>query len=90
MAEYRLLPVSEEDYEALGIGPDTVVESFVNDRRELVIRAVSEEDLLDYVCGGDCEGCPLNERDCDGHCFACPCSAEGEQAVGVCCRGEFL
>ena len=37
----------------------------------LTIRVLQEAD--DFVCGGNCDTCPLNEVDCDGDCEDCPC-----------------
>ena len=75
MAEFMFLPIPTEDYDALGIGPDTILETHVTDDGVLVVRAVTDADLEEFVCDGDCESCPVAQTDCDGECFACPCYA---------------
>ena len=62
MAEYLLLPVSLEDAEAAGITENAVIESFVNEKGEIVIRALT--DTGDYVCGQYCEACIFDEESC--------------------------
>lgn len=48
------------------------------DGKKLVIESTEEPE--DFVCGGDCESCPLNQTDCDGNCEECPCFAVCEDA----------
>ena len=75
MAEFKFLPIPAEEYDALGIGPDTVLETHVTDDGTLIVRAVTAADLEEFVCDGDCESCPVAQTDCDGECFSCPCYA---------------
>ena len=75
MAEFKLLPIPTEDYDVLGIGPNSIIETSVNESRALVIRAINPEDTEDFACDGNCESCPVSETDCDGDCQGCPCYA---------------
>ena len=63
MAEYVLIPVTCEDAEAAGITEHAVIESFINERGEIIIRTLSEAD--DYVCGYDCESCIFDKENCE-------------------------
>jgi hypothetical protein len=85
MAKYKYVPVLLEDYEALDVGADDVVESFAAEDGSLVIRAV--RDFGDFVCSGGCEECPVGEASCHADCFRCPCLA----GSGFCrCGGKRL
>lgn len=75
MVDFKFIPVPTEDYDALGIGPDTVIQTSINDNGDLVVHVVTGEELEEFVCDGDCDGCPLAEADCDGECLSCPCYA---------------
>ncbi|MDR0851748.1 MAG: hypothetical protein LBN36_04585 [Clostridiales Family XIII bacterium] len=44
MAEHILISVPKEDFDTLGITEDTIVEMFVNDNNEFVIRRVDDPD----------------------------------------------
>jgi hypothetical protein len=71
MAEFRLLPVSAEDYDALNLGADKIIESYVSDEGSLVIRAIDAPE--NYICDGDCAGCPLCDAGCGLNCPSCSC-----------------
>ena len=73
MAKFKLLPIPAEDYDALGINSDTVLETYITDDGALIIRKVTDEILEELICDGDCDCCPVAEYDCDGVCFSCPC-----------------
>jgi hypothetical protein len=75
MAEFMLIPIPAEDYNALGITPNSILQTYVTPDGTLQIRAVSPGELEEFVCGGDCESCPVAVTDCDGECFACLCYA---------------
>ena len=62
MTEFKQISIPAEDYDALGIGSDTVLETYVTDDGALVIRVVTDEDLDSLICGDDCEGCPIREE----------------------------
>ena len=77
--EYVALGIPKEALLAIGAKKDkdgNVAEDTVygieaeNDK--LIIRVLQEAE--EFVCGGNCENCPLNEVDCDGDCEDCPCS----------------
>lgn len=34
---------------------------------------IANEETDDYICGGDCENCPVSSMDCSGDCEVCPC-----------------
>ena len=60
MENFKLIPIPAEDYDALGINPDSVLETSVIDGNTLVVRVVSDEDMKDLICDNDCEFCPLD------------------------------
>ena len=89
MAEFKFLPIPAEDYDALGISSDTILETRITDDGVLIIRPVTDDDLDEFICSGDCNSCPVAHTDCDGDCFCCPCYAccddsDYEQPRGVC------
>ena len=75
MAQFKFLPIPAEEYDALGIGPNTILETSITDEGVLMVRSVSDEDLEAFACDGDCDSCPVAETDCDGYCLSCPCYA---------------
>ena len=75
MAEFKFLAIPAEDYDALGITADTLLQTGVNEHGDLVIHAVTGGELVEFVCDGVCEDCPAAGTDCDGDCLSCPCYA---------------
>lgn len=75
MAQFKFLPIPAEEYDALGIGPNTLLETSITDEGALMVRSVTGEDLEAFACDGDCDSCPVADTDCDGYCLACPCYA---------------
>ena len=75
MAKFKFLPIPAEDYAILGIDSGTILETSVTDDGALIVRKVIDEDLEEFVCDGNCDGCPVANTDCDGECFSCPCYA---------------
>ena len=75
MAQFKFLPIPAEDYDALGIGPDTVLETQLTGDGALIVRTVTPADMEEFVCDGICDACPVADTDCDGECFSCPCYA---------------
>lgn len=75
MAKFKLLPIPAQDYDALGITVDTVIETRITDDGLLVVRTVFDDDLDRFVCDGDCDDCPIDGSDCDRECSDCPCHA---------------
>jgi hypothetical protein len=73
MANYVLVPVDAEDYEAAGIGADSVIESYVQEDGALVIRTLDPDDLDNFTCDGKCCECPISGLGCGSDCFSCPC-----------------
>lgn len=59
MAEFKLLPIPAEEYDALGITPHSVVETNITDNGALIIRIINSDDFNDLICNNDCESCPL-------------------------------
>jgi hypothetical protein len=80
MAEYKFIPVPAEDFDALGININTVIQTYITEDGALVIRPVKEEDMEEFICDGDCSECPVSRTDCDGDCFSCPCYANCEDS----------
>ena len=89
MAQFRFIPIPAEDYEALGVSADRILQTYFTEDGALMIRAVDEDELADYVCGGDCEKCPLSDDVCDGDCESCPCYINGEDDEHGCRREMF-
>ncbi|MCL2213248.1 MAG: hypothetical protein FWB93_05415 [Oscillospiraceae bacterium] len=58
---FKLLPIPSEDYDALGITPNSTVETYIDHNGALVIRVVSNENLEDFECNGKCDCCPMQE-----------------------------
>ena len=90
MAKFKFIPVPAEEYDALGITENTIIETYINESGALVVKAITVED--GFVCDGNCKECPVNETDCDGECFNCPCFGkceDGETSMpsGVCKSG---
>jgi|GEM_PF-495796 len=75
MAEFKFLPIPAEEYDALGIGPDTVLETHVTEDGTLIVHALNTEDLGEIICDDMCASCPLVYVDCDEQCRSCPCFA---------------
>jgi len=75
MESIRFLPIPADDYDALGIGANTVLQTHLTEDGALIIRAVGGDELESFACDGDCDGCPVSETECGGDCFSCPCYA---------------
>ena len=75
MAQFKLLSIPIEDYDALGITENAVIETQITDGGMLIIRPVFDDDLDQFTCDGDCEDCPIADSDCDNECLGCPCYA---------------
>ncbi len=67
---FVMIPVPLEALEDSGIDIGDLVQFTVSDGR-ITMEAVV--DLEDFVCGGDCESCPVNMTECDDDCGHCPC-----------------
>lgn len=76
-SEYMLLSVPIEMLEEAGIGQESMVQISAGKGR-IIIDTV--QDTSDFVCGSDCESCPVNEMECDGDCENCPCFDECDDA----------
>ena len=74
--QYASLSVPVEALEDAGISSGSLLE-ITAEENKLIIRAVT--DMLDFVCDGDCENCPVNSTDCDGDCENCPCKDHCEE-----------
>ncbi len=74
--QYAFLSVPVEALEDAGISSGSLLE-ITAEENKLIIRAVT--DMLDFVCDGDCENCPVNSTDCDGDCENCPCKDHCEE-----------
>ena len=75
--EFALISVPTELLYDAGICEGKLLQMSVADGK-LVIEPIN--DLSDFVCGGDCENCPINEIDCDGDCENCPCADECDES----------
>ena len=74
--QYAFLSVPVEALEDAGISGGSLLE-ITAEENKLIIRTVT--DMLDFVCDGDCENCPVNSTDCDGDCENCPCEDHCER-----------
>jgi len=90
MAQFKLMPIPIEDYHALGITGNTVIETRITDDGMLIICPVLDDDLDQFTCDGDCEECPLADSDCDGDCLGCPCYICCDESNFIKKKGENL
>lgn len=72
-----LLSVPLEVLAEAGIMTEGVLEMYADGNRLIVQNA---DVPSDFVCDGDCEGCPMSEIDCTGDCKSCPCFEDCEDA----------
>ena len=70
MSKFKSIPIPVEDYEAWGALSDSVIQSYLNERGDLVLHIVTDEDMEEFICDGGCESCPLRDTACDGECLA--------------------
>lgn len=66
-----LLAVPAEMLLEAGVFENDSIQMYVEGRR-LIIEKLDDTD--NFICDGECAGCPFNETDCDGECESCPCS----------------
>jgi hypothetical protein len=62
MSEFMLLPIPAGDYNALGITPNSILQTYVTPDGTLQIRAVTQGELEEFICGSDCESCPVAQE----------------------------
>ena len=74
--EFVLISVPKEALEDAGIVDGSVLQIYA-DGNNLVIEKLI--DTGEIVCDGDCDNCPVNETESDGHCSACPCYKNCEE-----------
>ena len=67
---FLMIPVPLDDAIDSGIDLDGVIQTSAVDGK-IIIENVDEAE--DFVCGQDCESCPLFEPDCNEDCEDCPC-----------------
>lgn len=75
--EMALLSVPLEALNEAGILTDGILEMYADGNRLVIQNA---DDPGGFVCGGDCESCPISEIDCTGNCESCPCQADCDDA----------
>lgn len=75
--KFALISVPTDLLSEAGIHEGKLLQMSVADGK-LIIEPVN--DLSDFVCGGDCESCPIGETDCDGDCENCPCADECDES----------
>jgi len=73
MDQIKFLPIPAEEYDALEIGPDTVLETHMTQEGVLIVRALNDADMEGIICDRMCASCPVARYDCDEHCASCPC-----------------
>ena len=69
MMKYKMIPIPLEYLLELGLGEFDTLQIYVRDGA-IVLRRVEE---TEFVCGGDCEDCPIAGHRCNRHCDTCPC-----------------
>ena len=67
--EFVLINVSKEVLEDAGIVDGSVLQIYADGNRL----------VIEVVCDGDCDNCPVNETECDGNCEECPCYKNCEE-----------
>jgi len=88
MAEFKHIPIPSEEYDALGMSEDSVLQTGINGNGDLVVHVVTDDDMEEFVCDGDCGSCPLRDIDCDGECLSCPCYASCDDSDYVTSGGR--
>ena len=74
---FALLPVPLDDLIVSGIDLDGIIQTSAGEGRIMIENAA---DMTDFICDGDCEGCPVSEIDCNEECESCPCFASCDEA----------
>lgn len=74
--KFVLLSVAADTLSEAGIDEGGILEIYAEKGR-IIIQAADTEN---FVCGDDCESCPMSETDCDGECADCPCFEECDEA----------
>lgn len=74
--KFVLLSVAADMLSEAGIDEGDILEIYA-DKGRVIIQAADTEN---FVCGGDCENCPMSEIDCDGECADCPCFEDCDEA----------
>ena len=69
---FALVPVPYEALVDAGIEIGDPLQFTVEDGK-VTMEKISPEDM-DFVCDGNCEGCPMLLLDCTGECAVCPCN----------------
>lgn len=65
-----ILEIGAKPNEVGNVSTDTVYEVYVEGDK-LVVKVL--QDPGDVVCDGNCDGCPIQNTDCDEDCANCPC-----------------
>ena len=69
---FALVPVPYEALVDAGIEIGDPLQ-FTVEKGKVTMEKISPEDM-DFVCDGNCEGCPMLLLDCTGECAVCPCN----------------
>ena len=69
---FALVPVPYEALVDAGIEIGDPLQFTVKEGK-VTMEKISPEDM-DFVCDGNCEGCPMLLLDCTGECAVCPCN----------------
>lgn len=68
---FALVPVPYEAIEDAGIEIGAPLQ-FSAEKGRITMEHISRSDV-DYVCDGNCDGCPISLLNCSEECAACPC-----------------
>ena len=74
---FALVPVPYEALVDAGIEIGDPLQ-FTVEEGKVTMEKIFPEDM-DFVCDGNCEGCPMLLLDCIGGCEACPCKNNCER-----------
>ena len=69
---FALVPVAYEGLEDSGIEIGDPLQ-FTVEKGKVTMAELSPADM-NFVCDGNCEGCPMLLLDCTGECAVCPCN----------------
>lgn len=78
---FVLVPVPYEALVDAGIEIGELLQ-FTVEEGKITMEKISHEDM-NFVCDGNCEGCPMLLLDCTGECAVCPCNQNCDESEAL-------
>ncbi len=75
---FALVPVPYEALVDAGIEIGEPLQ-FTAEKKRITMECISSDEV-DFVCGSNCEHCPMTLLDCTGKCAACPCNENCDES----------